>query len=211
MKITHHPDPSTLMSFAAGSLPEALSAVVAAHIEMCTECAREVRDLDLVGAALFEHLDGAPMEASASAMPALALAPQPVAVQAEPGPASCIERLIGRELEDVNWRRLGFGVWHYPIKLSDNAEGDLRLIKVAPGQVLPEHGHGGTELTLLLDGAYRDEFGEYRRGDLSDLGDDVDHQPISDAKEGCICLIASDRRAKFRGFVSRIAQPFTGL
>ena len=94
---------------------------------------------------------------------------------------------------------------------SPGAEGDLRLIKVAPGQVLPEHGHGGSELTLILKGSYSDEFGTYTEGDLSDLGDDVEHRPISDPTEGCICLIASERKARFKDVVSRIVQPLTGL
>ena len=34
MTITHHLDDATLMSFAAGSLPNALAAIAAAHIAM---------------------------------------------------------------------------------------------------------------------------------------------------------------------------------
>lgn len=214
MKIEHHPDASTLMSYAAGSLPEALSAVVAAHIEMCPACAAEVRAMELIGAALFERLE--PQTAMVRKQPdanvaSLAVVPELLADGDDDEHQSVLSRLIGRELSEVHWKRLGFGIWHYPIKLSPESTGDLRLLKVAPGQVMPEHSHGGSELTLVLSGAYRDDHGRYRVGDLSDLGDDVDHQPISDATEGCICLIASDERAKFKNVMARIAQPFTGL
>ena len=35
MSITHHLDPATLMSYAAGGLAPALAAVAAQHIAMC--------------------------------------------------------------------------------------------------------------------------------------------------------------------------------
>lgn len=211
MKIAHHPDHATLMSYAAGSLPEGLAAVVAAHLEMCPDCAETVAEMELIGSALFAHLDAAAMNEPVSAVCAKVVALPLLEPESDAGSQGFLTRLLGRELDDVHWKRLGFGIWHCPIRLSPNARGDLRLIKVAPGQVLPEHGHGGTELTLILRGAYRDEFGEYRTGDLSDLGDEVDHRPISDATEGCICLIASDERARFKDLMARIAQPFTGL
>ena len=44
-KISHHPDAATLMSYAAGSLPEPLAAVIAAHASGCTACQREMRIL----------------------------------------------------------------------------------------------------------------------------------------------------------------------
>lgn len=201
MKIEHHPDESTLMSYAAGSLPEALGAVVAAHVDMCPECARRLRAMELIGAALFERLDAVPVSSacaescrSAVRDPACLEEREHIAVQGH----NTLMRLLGRELSEVHWKRLGFGIWHYPIKLSPGSKGDLRLLKVAPGQVMPEHGHGGSELTLILSGSYKDEFGVYRTGDLSDLGDDVDHRPVSDLKEGCICLIASEKKRASR-------------
>ena len=56
MTITHHLDDATLMSFAAGSLPAALSAVAAAHVAMCTRCHRAVAGLERVGGALLAEL-----------------------------------------------------------------------------------------------------------------------------------------------------------
>ena len=50
--IMRHPDPATLMSFAAGTLAEPLAAVVAAHLDMCAACRAEVADLELLGAVL---------------------------------------------------------------------------------------------------------------------------------------------------------------
>lgn len=211
MKIDHHPDDATLMSYASGSLPEALAAVVAAHIERCPHCASAVRDMELIGAALFENIEGEPVRPAQTPSPSTVNPSADLAPNRANETSSVLSRIIGDDLDDIHWKRLGFGIWHYPLKLSPGAEGDLRLIKVAPGQVLPEHGHGGSELTLILKGSYSDEFGTYTEGDLSDLGDDVDHRPISDPTEGCICLIASEKKARFKDVVSRIVQPLTGL
>jgi putative transcriptional regulator len=211
MKIEHHPDASTLMSYAAGSLPEALSVVVAAHLDVCPACAAEVTAMERIGASLFERIDAVPMLETMTEPGERSPSHETMQFAGSRPDEGVLTRLLGRQLCDVHWKRLGFGIWHYPIQLSPGSPGDLRLIKVAPGQVMPEHSHGGSELTLILDGTYSDEFGSYRTGDVSDLGDDVDHRPISDPNEGCICLIASEQKARFKDVVSRIFQPLTGL
>ena len=38
MKIDHHPDDATFMAYAAGTLSEGFSLVVAAHLEYCLRC-----------------------------------------------------------------------------------------------------------------------------------------------------------------------------
>ncbi len=215
-KITHHLDASTLMSFAAGSLPEALSAVVAAHIDICPECAAEMRHAERIGAALFERLEPVALSAQVSAE-AERIPRREKWQAAHDGDCPSgslpptLSRLVGCNLDDIPWKRLGLGVWHLPLPLSDGAKGDLRLLKIAPGQVMPEHGHGGSELTLVLAGAYRDEIGEFATGDVADLGDEVEHTPISCPERGCICLIASEEKARFKGLFARMVQPFTGL
>lgn len=218
MTIKHHPDSATLMSFAAGSLGEALSAVVAAHIDMCPRCAAESRRLERIGAAMFEALTPASMTASAPSHATMAaLTVERPARAADPDDDGELDvprplrRLVGGELDRIAWRRIGIGVWHYPLPLSADAKGDLRLLKVAAGQAMPEHGHGGAELTLMLRGSYRDEVGTFRKGDLADLDDDIEHRPVADLDEGCICLIASEEKAKFRGLLARLFQPLTGF
>lgn len=215
MTIKHHPDDSTLMSFAAGALTEALSAVVATHIAMCPVCAAEVETLECIGVALFERLEGKPIERPLPQMALRAMeadvgGAKPVIEETGDVPAP-LRPHVGARIEDIRWKRLGMGIWNVPLRLSRAGEGDLRLLRVAAGQAMPEHGHGGAELTLILSGAYRDEFGVYRVGDVADLDADAEHRPIADPHEGCICLIASEKRARFKGLFGRIVQPLTGF
>ena len=217
MTINHHADDATLMSYAAGSLPEALSAVVAAHVRMCPCCRREVDALELLGGTLLAQLPPAMISQTGDFDPSADAAtkercPARAGGKRQAGKsASILSRLSDRDLANVQWRRLGPGIWHFPLQLSPGAKGDLRLFKVAPGQTMPQHGHGGTELTLILAGSYRDEIGRFELGDLAELDQEHDHSPVSDRETGCICLIASEEKARYKGLIARLLQPLIGI
>lgn len=210
MKISHHLDDATLMSCAAGSQPEALAAVVSSHLSICPRCRAELKSHSLIGEALFESLKPEPVTREAPVV-AMRAGEATLAEDVVCEMPSVLKAALDGRFDDIPWRRAAPGVWHYPIALSAQAKGDLRLIKVAPGTRLPEHGHGGTELTLVLDGAYSDEFGTYRKGDVADMGDDVEHRPIAGENTGCICLAASDAKPRFTGMFARLLQPLAGL
>lgn len=216
MTITHHLDDATLMSFAAGSLPATLSVVAASHIASCAHCARELRYMERVGAAMFANLGSSALGRPA---PTMALARAEADAHGiddtAAGPVgdlpAPLAALVGPNLADIKWKRLGLGVLHHRLHLADKSAGDLRLLNISPGRQMPNHGHGGSELTLIIGGAYADKTGVYNIGDVADLGDDVDHTPIADPVLGCICIVASDRPARFSGIVQRIMQPLTGM
>lgn len=213
--ISHHPDGSTLASYAAGTLAEPLAAVVSAHIAMCPACTHALADLELMGAALLLAGPGRPAARSRrrEAGPVPEKPPARLVNGSRPGerlPAP-IAAAYGLSFDEVPWKRLGPGVWHHRLALSDDSLGDLRLLRIAPGRAMPEHGHGGAELTLVLDGAYKDATGVYRRGDLQDVDESVEHTPVSDAELGCVCLIASEQPARFKGVIGRLLQPWTGM
>jgi putative transcriptional regulator len=215
MSISHHLDDATLMSFAAGALPGALAAVAAAHADMCRRCRREIAALERLG------------EAALASLPPVALArpePSPTAPAAagmrdafqhasagtDPEIPRPLAPLVDGGLDAVAWRWLGPGVWDHPLPLA--GAGKLRLLKVAPGHGIPEHGHGGAELTLVLRGSFHDETGQYARGDVADLDETVEHQPVV-PRDGsdCICLIASEAPERFQGLVARQWQRVRGV
>ncbi len=216
MSIKNHPDPATLLSFAAGTLPEALAAAVAAHAALCAECRGEIADMELIGASLMlrtepvERPTRSVVRAPAPGLPSPKL-PATTRDFHDDRLPSPIARVYGLTFDTIPWKRLGPGVWHHRLPLTDGVEGDLRLLKIAAGRRMPEHGHGGSELTLVLDGAYSDETGTFRFGDIQDVDEDIEHTPMADPDVGCVCLIASDRPARFKGLVARLVQPWTGL
>ena len=210
MTITHHLDDATLMSFAAGSLPNTLAAVAAAHIAMCPRCRRELNFLERIGGAFVADLPPAALDRLQPAMPLKAdpssAAPTPAPPSDLPGP---LAQLAGGNLDEVRWRWIGPGLWHRPLRV--RGAGSLQLIKAAPGSSVPEHTHGGSELTLVLRGALIDSTGKYGPGDVSDLDEDVEHTPVADADAGCICVIANEQPSRFRGLLARLMQPWHGL
>lgn len=204
-RINSHPDIATLMSFAAGGLSEPLAAAVSAHAWMCGECRDELHDMELIGAALLGASSAARAHHGNVAAPSR---PQePAAAQAcatdrseiEDGLPAPIARKYGLAIDQIPWKRLGPGVWQHPLALSPGVEGELYLLKLAAGCKLPVHGHGGTELTLVIAGAFADASGEYRSGDLQEADEDIEHQPVGHEEIGCICLVAGERPAVLKG------------
>jgi putative transcriptional regulator len=214
MSITRHLDDATVMSLAAGTLAPALAVVAASHVAVCPLCRHGLAAAEAIGAALLDNLTPVPMlrepptprtEPANEQTPARAIAlpdelPPPLA------------RLVGRPLDAVRWRLLGIGIWHHRIVLHGGADsGELHLIRASRGRGLPAHGHNGAELTLVLRGAYRDQTGQFRVGDTADLDESIEHEPVADPDLGCICVLACERPARFKGLLPRLLQPLTGL
>ena len=210
MTITHHLDDATLMSFAAGALPATLAAVAASHVAICHRCRREVAALERVGGLLVAGLPPVDMMRPEPPTPSgprhRPLAPARAQDGEIPGP---ITGLVSGGLDAVAWRWLGPGVWDHTLPLA--GAGKLRLLKVALGHHVPEHGHGGAELTLVLRGSFRDETGRYLRGDIADLDEEVAHHPLIDGDGDCVCMVASEAPEQFHGLVARQWQRLRGF
>lgn len=216
MTIARHPDDLTLMGFAAGSLAEPLAAVVAAHLDLCPRCRAEVGDLERMGAALMGAAGpagGTPgVRARARSLPRAASEDgSRMAIHGDDriGPADLLPRPIRRRwgvsLADIRWYPLARGVRHHRLPLSPGVTGDLRLLEVAGGAALPEHGHYGGELTLVLRGGFSDATGRFGPGDVEDVDAEVEHRPVADP-EGCICLVGSEGPVRFTGLGMRLWQ-----
>ena len=175
MTITHHPDDSTLIAYAAGSLPEALAAVVGAHAETSPRCAREVRLHEAVGGVLLHGLAPAPLVRAPpllSATDGAGATGRPVgAAVLTPGEVpGRLRALIGGSLDALAWRRIAPGLATFERRFAGPPASSLLVIRAAGGATIPDHGHGGSELTLVLSGGYSDVTGHYAAGDLADLG-----------------------------------------
>jgi putative transcriptional regulator len=213
MSITRHLDDATLLSFAAGSLPPALAVVAAAHVAFCPRCRDEVGMMELVGGALLGSLPGAAMLGGVPAPPQVepAIAHHRTAASHASGAGEIpppLARLVGSDLDAVRWRWISRGVWLRRVPIG--GEGQLHLFKGSPGVALPEHGHHGSELTMVLRGTLDDSTGHYGPGDVCDLDDSVEHIPVAGA-EGCICVVAQDKPVRWRSLIVRLARPWHGM
>lgn len=108
------------------------------------------------------------------------------------------------------WRRMTRGVAHMELHLVATApvQKKLQLMKLAPRQATPRHAHGGTEITLVLQGSFTDTLGTFSRGDVVVLTDPrIVHQPQA-GDEGCICLTLTESRLRFRDPFARFMNAF---
>lgn len=221
MAIRHHPSDDLLLAYAAGSLSESLSLLVATHSALCPRCRREIERSEAIGAAVVEETEPVEMETAALASVlarldavsggAEAAAEKcPAAPFADAGAKGIPEPLrsyLDGRLDDLRWRRLGPGVHQFPV-LSQPGGLNTRLLRIAPQTTLPEHGHGGEEHTLVLKGCFFDGDEVFARGDLESAHGEIVHQPVSGPDEDCICLVVTDAPLRFTGLVGRILQPF---
>ncbi len=214
-EIRHHLSDSILMAYASGNLPEAFNLVVATHISLCDECRAQLGSFEAIGGAL---IDGDELvEISDDALDAtlrmIESNPKaPIKVQVAPADAVFPEPLrdyVGGDLSDVKWRPVPGGVKQAVLKTSSDAT--VRLLAIPGGTAMPDHGHRGTELTLVLQGAFKDEDDRFARGDVEVADEDLHHTPVAEEGVTCICLAATDAPLRFRGILPRIAQPFIGI
>ncbi|QDY70595.1 ChrR family anti-sigma-E factor [Qingshengfaniella alkalisoli] len=203
----HHITDALMSLYRLGGLPTPFAVTVAAHLSLCNEC-RATYEASLVpGGLLLEMSDGTPLspELKSSVMGMLDDSPSPSATSADPVLLPQPVRALLAEGEP-NWRRVAPG--SRQAILQNDSEGSLRLLEFAAGQTVPEHSHGGNELTLILQGSFSDVTGTYRVGDLQIADDTLDHAPKAAPGMPCICLAATDAPLKFRGLIPRLLQPF---
>lgn len=210
--ITHHLSDDLLMSYAAGTLPEAFALVAASHISLCDECRARLGAYEALGGAVLDEVPAVMADEALERGLAACLAqidrpapPPPRAAMRQgplPGP---LVAWVGGGLEAVRWTPLGMGVRQAILPTSRRAS--ARLLHIPAGVAVPDHGHRGTELTLVLQGAFRDETARFGPGDLEIAGQELEHQPIAEAGEDCICLAATDAPLRFNALLPRLLQP----
>lgn len=213
-QINHHLTDALLMGYSAGTLPEGFNLVVATHISMCDECRARMYEFDTVGGAVMEA--EAPANVSDESFAAtLELIAADDAVRHEDVPAqparsglfpSPLQDYVGGDLDAVKWRKVGGGVRQALLKTDKSAS--VRLLHIPAGTAVPDHGHRGTELTLVLQGAFKDEADRFGAGDIEVATEELDHQPVAEDGMDCICLAATDAPLRFNSWIPRIAQPF---
>jgi putative transcriptional regulator len=215
MTITHHPDDSRLAAFAAGTLDLGQHVAIATHLASCPRCRDWIKAMECVGGSVLASLPPAAMAGDALAR-----------IEARLGePAAPVPK--GKPANEINGapglpgfvRRYAFGQWQWvapkvhlrPIVLPRPSETRVFLLKSGPGTRMLEHSHTGIEMTCVLQGAFSHDSGRFGPGDF-DFGDEtVDHRPMVDASEDCVCLVAMQGELRLNGVIGRIIQPFVRL
>lgn len=231
MSATFHPPAELLVAYAAGSLDEARSLLVATHLTLCPTCRHDVASLESLGGGLLEEQEPAPLSHDAlesilarldetppapppqAGRPAVAAMAAPMAAHdgtaSPPLPRPLLAYLGDGGLDGLTWRRMGAGIESATVLETPVAR--AHLFRIGGGVRIPDHGHRGNELTLVLAGGFTDPSGHYKRGDVANAGSDTEHHPVADADETCLCLAVTDAPLRLTGLVGRLLNPFLKL
>lgn len=210
MTICHHVSEPLLMAYAAGHLTESFGLVVATHLSMCDECRARAAAYDAVGGSVIDRcgtvaMDDGSLEAVLARLTDAPPAPRPAPRRRTGLFPTPLADVVGGDLSAVKWRPLGMGVRQAILPTERGAS--ARLLYIPAGQAVPDHGHRGTELTLVLQGAFRDEADRFGPGDLEIATEELEHTPVAEDGADCICLAATDAPLRFNRLVPRLLQP----
>lgn len=222
MTINHHPTVETLTELANGRLDASRTIVVEAHLECCDACRSQLRIMREVGGALLAEAGPVPMSHGAldqalKQIAAIEMVGEQLELDAgrdergriEDGefelPAAIRQHRLGK------WKWIGPGIHRRMIDIGDDESARVFLLRAAPGTRMPDHSHTGTELTLVLSGAFKHCGGHFGPGDFDDADESVEHQPVVEQGEVCICLVAMQGNLKLSGVVGRLMQPLVRI
>jgi putative transcriptional regulator len=202
-----------LWDYACGSLSQASYLLVENYVALCKDAARTLSRFESIGGALIEGhcapvaMNKQSLDAVLAAMNSTQMSSELAHNKKEPKNLAFLNdhkfpeplfHHIKQSEESLKWKRFTRGMSYCPLAFEDDKQ-TATLLRVAPGMKTPHHSHHGLEMTLVLQGAFEDETGLYRAGDLMIADDDLHHQPVATKDEVCLCLVVSDAPAQFTG------------
>ena len=197
------------MGYAAGILPEAFSLVVATQMSISDEARARIASYEAIGGGILEDSDEAEMKPNAFQK---ALKEIDIPTEKRPLPPMVegifpkpLQKYVGNDLNAIKWKNIGRGVRQAILKTDKHAT--ARLIYIPAGTAMPNHGHNGLEMTLVLQGEFHDKEDFFARGDIEIGDENLHHTPTASGNGPCICLAASDAPLKFTSLLPRLLQP----
>jgi putative transcriptional regulator len=221
--MSRHPAPDELLlDFAAGVLPEGPALAVALHVALDAGSRRAVERLRDLGTALIEReagtgdpgvgdqVDAGPgdagLERALARLDGVPVEPMRAPVGERPGfgwaPAPLRPYVAGK-----GWKRVIGGFDEIRIDLRGGGTHRASLLRLQPGKGLPVHRHVADEFTVVLQGGYTDDTGNYGVGDFAVGPGPQAHEPIADPGEPCIALIVVEKPIVLTGRWGRLFNP----
>ena len=205
-----------LMGYAAGILDEAQNLVVASHLTLSSKGRRLVQDCEALGGALIEAecepatmsnaaLDNVLARLDSGCEESAACATECKNMPVDFDVPAPLQNTLA-EQQKGKWATLFPGMKAYDLELNCK-QSTARFMQARPGLKSPHHHHRGMEITLVLDGAFTDETGAYKRGDLIVTDDTLEHTPVACKMQGCTCLVVTTAPIRLTGIAS-LLNPF---
>lgn len=191
-----------LLDYAAGSLDEAHTLLVASYLTLSPEGRRFVSTCEALGGAMIEHLcEPAPLSAgcleavlqkidcsSTKDCAAIEECIQSFIECCDPIPRP-LTRLIAAGPRP-SWKKILDGLEYFALPF-ESCPSQAQIFRCAPAFTMPHHEHEGSEITLVLHGALEDQDRRYVRGNILHMAHETRHAPFADRDTGCICLVVT--------------------
>jgi putative transcriptional regulator len=206
--MSRHPAPDELLlDYATGALSEGPALAVALHVALDPAARQAVERLRALGG---ELLDAETADIGEDALDEVlarldAVEPRPAAPPKPRGfdwaPSTLVPYLAGK-----TWRRAFGGFEEIRLGLHGDTH-RVSLLRLEPGRGLPQHRHVAREYTVVLQGGYTDNTGNYGIGDFAVGPGPHEHEPIADPGEPCIALIVLEQPIVLTGPWGRLFNP----
>ncbi|WP_286267373.1 ChrR family anti-sigma-E factor [Thalassotalea atypica] len=221
--IKHHPKFELIQSFVNGDLPASLSAGIAIHADLCPVCQQKIAQLtEQVAEVSFEEafLDRFIVEEKQCNE---RVAEFDIEKMIDGITASSDIDIVEPKIEKiVSFKESTYSLPSVLSKMDvgkaanigklsrsrihlNECEIHTSLLHIDPGGGVPEHTHRGFELTVLLEGSFSDEYGEYVKGDFIMLDGSHQHNPVSE--NGCLCYTVANDALQFTQGINRLLNP----
>jgi len=201
--------------YVAGTLPAPMRALVGSHIEIKEKGRRLAggfealagRELETMAPEALSDRDARLKAIFESPTPAIRLKPRAEAATCDIFPKSLVG-FTGYTAKDVPWRTKLPGLREVRFPETDGFQATLYWIRA--GRAMPHHTHGGSEVTLVLDGGFSDGIGHYLRGDVAAADETVEHRPVADDDAPCICFAVTTADLKMTGSLRQLFSDIFG-
>lgn len=200
-----------MAEFVSGTLPAPLQVLLASHLEMNKSNREWVSNLEALAG--LELADIEPVELSdrdgmlAYILSSNAGSEDQSELLVEDETPEALHRFIGSTVRDIPWKRNRFASID-EVQLGEYDGCKATLFRLQAGQGVPHHTHEGTEITLVLQGAFSDGTGHFKKGQISIADGTVDHRPVADKDQDCICFAVTDAPLRLTGPLGRFIAPF---
>jgi putative transcriptional regulator len=156
-----------LARYVAGTLPAPVNMAVGAHLELKKDNRAFVESLETLAGEAVDTMPGAAVSNREKRLDDIfssQAAPEPVARERGMIPMA-LAALVPHEIDSIPWRSKMPGYKECALGVIDGCE--VNLLWIRAGRKMPAHTHEGSEITLVLDGAFSDLRGRYGRGDIA--------------------------------------------
>lgn len=218
-EVKMHPSAELLNQFVQGELATGKSVVVSAHMELCKSCCVKAKELQALAVSAWVDPGSAlqPEQSSeadySKLVASIVKSPQTKSETSEDlvdvdiavlNRSIKLPKVLAKAAsQGLKWKKVAGGISEASLFIDNETQ--CEFIYMAPGCKVPVHTHQGSESTLVLDGSFEDELGEYKASDFIIRDAQHNHQPRS--KEGCLCFAVLDSPLKFTQGLARLMNP----